>query len=100
MAVTSQTRPEFRVDDAGDEKMEQVRNLLFGEYQRRTDARLAALEQRVREMEAMLERRLDAIDARLEGLSGEIDANQRSALEEIARGMQDLGDRVRRIRGN
>lgn len=80
-----------------DEKMEQVRELLFGEFEKQTELRVTALEAQVRELEVGLHRRLDAMQARLEALSGEIDSNQRTTHEEIASGLQDLAERVRRV---
>lgn len=80
-----------------DEKMEQVRELLFGEFEKQTELRVADLEARVREMEIGLHRRLDAMQARLEALTGELDASQRTAHDEIATGLQSLAERVRRI---
>lgn len=80
-----------------DEKMEQIRDLLFGDFQRHSDARVALLEARIRELELTLHRRLDAIQARLEALAGESLAERRTSFDELARGIQDLGDRIRRI---
>jgi archaellum component FlaC len=80
-----------------DEKMEQVRQLLFGEFEQQTEGRVKELEARVRELEVGLHRRLDALQARLEALSGEIDTNQRTAHHEIATGLTELAERVRRI---
>ena len=80
-----------------DEKMEQVRELLFGEFEKQTEARVVELEARGREMEQGLNRRLEALEARREALSGEIDANQRTAHQEIAGGLQELAERVRGI---
>lgn len=86
------------MDDATDEKMEQVRELLFGNYQRATENHVAELERRMREMEARIGQRLDAMAARIEALSGEVEASQRTTLEEIGRSMQDVSDRLRSIR--
>ncbi|MEZ5842329.1 MAG: hypothetical protein R3D27_01180 [Hyphomicrobiaceae bacterium] len=80
-----------------DEKMDQVRELLFGDFARQSEGRLQVLETRVRELELSVHRRLDALQARLEALGAEIDANQRSSFEEIARGIDELGQRVRRV---
>ncbi|MEO0793404.1 MAG: hypothetical protein AAFY27_12780, partial [Pseudomonadota bacterium] len=55
------------------------------------------LEERVRDLELSVHRRLDAIQARVDSLAAEVDAQNRSALDEIAQGMVELGDRVRRI---
>jgi hypothetical protein len=83
---------------ARDEKMDQVRELLFGEYQRQSEARMALLEARIRELELGLQRRLDGIEQRVEQLAGKADADQRAAFDELARGLADLGERVRRLR--
>jgi len=80
-----------------DEKLDQVREILFGEYQRRAEAHIVMLEERVRDLELSVHRRLDAIQARVDALAAEVDAQNRSALDEIAQGMVELGDRVRRI---
>ena len=82
-----------------DEKMEQVRQLLFGDFEKQTEGRVRELEARVRELELGLHRRLDALQARLEALAGEVEANQRTSHHEIAAGLSDLADRVRRISG-
>jgi archaellum component FlaC len=80
-----------------DEKMQQVRELLFGEFEKQTEGRVKELEARVRELEVGLHRRLDAMQARLEALSGELDSSQRASHHEIATGLQELAERVRRI---
>ena len=81
-----------------DEKMDQVRELLFGEYQRQSEARLALLEARMRELELGLQRRLDEMEHRIEQIAGKSDAEQRAAFDELARGISELGERVRRLR--
>lgn len=80
-----------------DEKMDQVRELLFGDHHRQAEARFQILETRIRELELSLHRRLDALQARLDALGAEVDANQRTAYDEIARGIEEFGQRVRRI---
>ncbi len=80
-----------------DEKMEQVRELLFGEFEKQTAARLEHLEHRVRELERIINTRVDAMQARLEALSGEMDAGQRTAFEELANGMDELAARMKRV---
>ena len=82
-----------------DEKMEQVRELLFGEFEQETLLRVAALEARVRELEVDLNRRLDGMQARLEALAGEIDSNHLTTHQEISAGLQELAERVRRVGG-
>jgi uncharacterized coiled-coil protein SlyX len=90
-------RPGHVSPDATDEKMQQIRELLFGDARRAYDARIALLEARIRELEMTLHRRLDTIQARLETLANETTVNRRATFEELARGVQDLGDRIRQI---
>ncbi len=78
--------------------MDQVRDLLFGDYQRQSEARLALLEARIRELELGLQRRLDAIEQRVDQIAGKVDSDQRTAFDELARGISELGERVRRLR--
>jgi hypothetical protein len=83
--------------DAHDEKMDQVRELLFGDDRRRTEARLVALEVTMRDLERSLLQRLDAIQARIEALAGEVDADRRTSFEVLAEGIDKLADDIRRI---
>ncbi len=83
--------------DVADEKMDQIRDLLFGEFQRQNDQRMSQLEARIRELETDVHRRLDALQARLDAYAGESQAERRSAFDELARGVQDLGERIRQI---
>lgn len=81
-----------------DDKMDQIRELVFGDYQRQTEARFAMLEVRIRELELAMHHRLDGIQGRVELLAGQAGAEQRAAFDELARSIADLGERVRRIR--
>lgn len=83
--------------DPADEKMEQIRDLLFGEYQRDSEARVVELEVRMRDLESRLNNRLAALEARLEALSGEVQADRRTSFDELARGIAELGQRIRQI---
>lgn len=79
-----------------DEKMEQVRELLFGDYQRQSEARLAMLEARIRELELTVHHGLEAMHERVEQLAGQTSADHRAAFEELSRGIADLGGRIGR----
>ncbi len=81
--------------DPGDEKMEQIRELLVGESLRHSEARLAAIEARIAALEADLARRFDAMTARFEALVGTTDAERRTHLDELAKGMLDLAERIK-----
>ena len=85
--------------DLPDVKMDQIRELLFGEVQRQSDQRIASMEARVRELETTLHHPLDAMQARIDALAGDARDDRRSTLEELARGIAELGDRVKRIPG-
>lgn len=80
-----------------DDKMEQIRELLYGEFKRDNDARIALLEARVRELESGLHRKLDAIQSRLETLTVEIKSDRLAAFDQLASAVTELGDRVRHI---
>jgi hypothetical protein len=83
--------------DLSDVKMDQIRELLFGEVQRQSELRITTLEAKVRDLEAALQHRLDALQARIDALAAETRGDRRSTLDELARGISDLGDRVKRI---
>ena len=50
--------------DQSDDRMDQIRELLFGELQKQNDARFVELTLRLREVETVFSRRLDAMQAR------------------------------------
>ena len=81
--------------ELGDDKMEQIRELLFGEYERQNEVRFAELEARVKELELSLHQRLDALQARLDDLSATVADGHKSAFDELARGLNELGERIR-----
>lgn len=85
--------------EPGDARMDQIRELLFGEQQQKTDARFAEMSARLAEIEGGLTRRLEAIEARLSELSTQVSGQQRAAFDELSRGVADLGVRIRRIAG-
>ena len=72
--------------DPADAQMDQIRDLLFGEFRREIDQKLAVMDQRITD----LERRLSA--ARTED-----ESKRKSMLDDIARGVSALGDHVRQI---
>ena len=80
-----------------DQQMEQIRDLLFGEFARQSDARIAMIEARYKELEQAVGHRLDAIHARLDALGGQLEAEQRTAFEELSHSVADLADRIRLI---
>jgi SMC interacting uncharacterized protein involved in chromosome segregation len=93
----SELRNGLMARDLHDERMDQIRELLFGDLQRETDERMAQLEGRIRELETVLNRRLDALQARLDAMAGEVSSSQRTAFDELSHGVQELGERIRRL---
>lgn len=80
-----------------EDKMHQIRELLFGEFKRDSDARLALIEARVRELEQSMSRKLDAIQASLDALGKDVTTDRRRSLDQLAQGIADLSEKVRRI---
>ncbi|MEZ5817443.1 MAG: hypothetical protein R3D44_10205 [Hyphomicrobiaceae bacterium] len=80
-----------------DDKMQQIRELLFGEFKRDSDARLALIEARVRELELGMNRRLDAIQSSLDNLSREVAADRKRSFEQLGQSISELGEKVRRF---
>jgi hypothetical protein len=68
--------------DLGDEQMDQIRDLLFGEVRRALEGRVAALEAR-----------LGALEARVEAVA----RDRSQSLEGLADGIAELGQHVRRL---
>ena len=77
-----------------DEKMEQVRQLLFGDHAREVSTRFMLLESRVRELEMGMARQLEAMAVRIDQLAGATDQGRRAALDELSRNIHELGERI------
>lgn len=80
-----------------DDKMHQIRELLFGETKRESDARLTGIEARMREFEQSVHRRLDIIQASIETLARDVGNDRKRSLDQLALSISELGDKVRRI---
>jgi hypothetical protein len=83
--------------DAADEKMQQVRDLLFGDAMRVMETRLHELERRLNEFEVGLVRQLDALETRMQTFAGSAETDRQAAFEALARSIGDLSEQVRRI---
>lgn len=83
--------------DAADEKMQQVRDLLFGDALRLMEMRLHELERRLNEFEVGLVRQLDALETRMQTFAGSAETDRQAAFEALARSIGDLSEQVRRI---
>jgi hypothetical protein len=79
----------------GDERMEQVRELLFGDYKRHCDQQIAALKDRLDELQAGFDRRLQDLEARLATLAADTRNAQKAAFADLARDVGELGGRIR-----
>ena len=80
-----------------DDKMEQVRELLFGDYRRQSEARIATLEARIRELEGTQARKLEMIQARIEAIIGQLSDDRRTSFDSLARHFLELGERVQKL---
>lgn len=85
------------VSHPSDEKMEQIRQLLFGDQLAEGANRLAILEARQQDFEQTVLQRLDVVSQRLDALSRDVTADRRAAFDELSRAMHELGNRVRGI---
>ena len=83
--------------DAADEKMQQVRELLFGDAIRIMETRIHALERRLNDFEVGLVRQLDALETRMQTFAGSAETDRQAAFEVLARSIGDLSEQVRRI---
>jgi hypothetical protein len=83
--------------DAADEKMQQVRELLFGDALRVMELRLRELERRLNDFEVGLVRQLDALETRMQTFAGSAETDRQAAFEALARSIGDLSEQVRRI---
>ena len=58
---------------------------------------MISLESRIAALEVDIGQRFDAMSARFEALVGATDADRRTHLDELARGMLDLGERIKAL---
>jgi hypothetical protein len=79
--------------DPADAQMDQIRDLLFGEFKREIDQRLAGFDARLVD----LERRLAAARTELASARTEDEGKRKAMLDDIARGVATLGDHVKQI---
>ncbi len=95
--ILKDLRPAPAPKDASDDRMDQIRELLVGEPLRLQEARLSALESRLRDLEGLVFRRVDALTARIEALSSETGADRRAAFDDLSRMVLDLSESIRRL---
>ena len=80
--------------DVKDEKMEQVRQLLFGDHAREVATRFMLMEARLRELETGVASQLEAIHARLDALAAGQASDRRAAFDELAQHINELSQRI------
>ena len=105
MTASTDLRPGSLTRDPLEDKMEQVRELLFGEFKRDNDARFALVEARVRELEAGIHRKLDIIQSRIDALASDLRTDIRldylkdrnAAFEQLSLSVVELAERIRTI---
>jgi len=83
--------------DFVDDRMSQVRDLLIGDHVRANEARIAAIELRIRDLETELAQRLNVLQQRIETLASDTTVDRQTAFDELARSVADLGDKIRVI---
>lgn len=83
--------------DPADEKMNQVRDLLIGDYVRASEARLDAMEVRMRDLETGITQRLTLLQQRIESLGADHTLDRQAAFEQLGRSVAELGDKIRLI---
>ncbi len=93
----NQLGDETSLPQTGEDPMEQIRELLVGEQQRRSGARIEHLEARIKYLEEDLARRFDELAARIEALGQQMAGERRASFEELSRGVVELGERVQKL---
>jgi hypothetical protein len=93
----SDLKPALAPKESSPDRMEQVRELLFGEQARIQEARIASIESRLRDLEGLVFRRVDALTARIETLAAETGSDRRAAFDELSRMVVDLSENIRRL---
>lgn len=80
--------------DGKDERMDQVRQLLFGDHAQEVATRFMLLEARLRELETGVTRQLEIIQSRLDRLAADHTGERRAAFDELAQHLRNLSDHV------
>ena len=83
--------------DFVDDRMNQVRDLLIGDYIRASEARLAAVELRLRDLETGIAQRLSVLQQRIETMATDATVDRQTAFDELARSVSELGEKIRVI---
>ncbi len=86
--------PQPEVSDA---RLDKVRELLIGDHARETEMRLAALAQRVADLEGLVARQLDQLSSRIEDAARVGESGRRAAFDELARHVAGLAEQIRSL---
>jgi len=77
----------------------QVRELLFGEAKRGTEASLSALDAKVDALAVSMRERFSEVESRLADLARETERAQASAIDDIGNAIAQLGASIRNMSG-
>jgi hypothetical protein len=77
--------------------IEQVRELLFGEHRRASEAGMKSLEDRLAALTATLEARFGDLERRIEELKAETDHARGHHAEALGASLMELGERIRAL---
>ena len=75
--------------------IEQVRELLFGEHRRASEAAIKSLEDRIAALTATLEARFGDLQRRLDEMKSETDKAQGHHAEALGASLVEIGERIR-----
>lgn len=75
----------------------QIRELLFGETQRKNDGQAQQLRQLIDALEAKLTARLDQLDARVKALAEASDDDRRQSLADLGRELGSLAGQITKL---
>lgn len=93
----SELRQQADQQTGQDQRMEQVRQLLFGDAVQALEVRIAALEANLKTLDQAVAEKLESIAGRVDALAGDLDTSHRTAFEQLSKSLLDLGERVRGI---
>lgn len=81
----------------GDQTIEQVRELLFGEMQRGNGARFDALEKKLDQFQKLMAKRLDSIEKEIATLAESTASAQRDQILEMGKAVAAVGEQFKSL---
>jgi hypothetical protein len=97
MAEAEQAEGNGMAAAAASDTISQVRELLFGETQRRNDSQAARLQKLIDELESRLAARLDRLEARVASLAEAVDDDRRQSLATVGKELASLGQQIAKL---